>query len=148
NRLHRHFDVAADFRVLGDVEGILEPQLAIGKLELRRIVREYLPASPRIVVAGLAIDGDAHVNAFAMTLTRGGSKRGLERFENDLLVDAFLVGNRVHDHQNLFVHRANSASSSIYICGATRALCISSIGRVTLPPSIFNAISRSLASIN
>ena len=106
---HRHFDIAADFRVLRDVERVLEPQLAIGKFELGGIVREHFPASPRVVVAALAVDGDAHVDALAVTFARRGSQRCFERFENDFLVDALLVGHRVDHHQNLFIHRANSS---------------------------------------
>ena len=64
----------------------------------------------RIVIAGLAIDCDAHVDAFAVTLTRGGCERSFERFEDDFLVDALLVGDCVNHHQNFFVHRSTPAN--------------------------------------
>src|SRR5690606_1545074 len=131
---------------LRDVQRILQPELPIREFELGRIVREYFPAAPGIVIARLAIDGNTHVDAFAVTLARGGCERRFERLENDLLVDALLVGDCVNDHQNLFVHRCELRFELIYICGATRALCIPSIGSVTLPPSTFNVISRSVAS--
>src|SRR5690606_11325135 len=129
-----------------DVQGILETQLAIGKFQLGGVVGKHLPTTPRVVVAGLAIDGDAHVDALAVALARSGGERCFQRLENDLLVDALLVRHRVDDHQNLFVHRANSASSSIYIFGARRALCISPISSRTLLPSTFNVISRSVTA--
>ena len=99
-----------------------------GKLQLGRIVGEHLPAAPGVVVAGLAIDGDAHVDAFAVTLARRGRERCFERLEDDFLVDALLVRDRVDHHQNFFVHRANSAplirSGINQLSGASRALCI------------------------
>ena len=101
-------DVTARLRIRRHVERVLEPQLLLRELELGRIVGEHLPAPERVVVAGLAVDRDADVDVLAVLLARGGRERCLERLEDDLLVDALLVGDGVDDHQDLFVHRASS----------------------------------------
>ena len=104
HRLHRLLDESARLGILAQIERVIETQLAIGILELGGIVGEHLPATEGVVVAGLAVDGDAHVPFLAMLLARGRCERRFQRFEDDFLVDALLVGDGIDDHQNFFVH--------------------------------------------
>ena len=104
HRFHGLFDETADFGFLVDVERVFEAQLALRHFHLRGIVGKHLPAAERVVVAGLAVDGDAHVPFFAVFLARGRSQRRLERVEDDFLVDALLVRDGIDNQQNFFVH--------------------------------------------
>jgi hypothetical protein len=124
HRLERTLDETARLRIRRHVEPVLEPQLLFRELELGRIVREHLPAAERVVVAGLAVDRDADVVVLAVFLARSRSERCLERFEDDLLVDALLVGDGVHDHQDLFVHRASSRLAGLLKTPAPGAPCV------------------------
>ena len=112
HRLHRLLDVAADFRLRIDLERILEPQLALGDLELLGVVGEHLPAAEGLVVAALAIDGDARIPLLAVLLAGGGRERSLERLEDHFLVDALLVGDGIDHHQNFLVHCCRTSGLS------------------------------------
>ena len=105
DRLHGLLDEAADLRLRVDIERVLEPQFAVGHLELAGVVGEDLPATEGLVLAGLAVDGDAHIPLLAVLLARGRGQRRFQRLEDDFLVDALLVGDGVHDHHDLFAHR-------------------------------------------
>ena len=76
-----------------------------GHFQLRRIVGEHFPAAESLVVAGLAVDGDAHVPLLAVFLARGRGQRRFERLEDDFLVDALLVRDGIDHQQDFFVHR-------------------------------------------
>src|SRR5690606_26921623 len=93
-------------------ERVFEAQLALRHFHLARIVGEYLPAAERVVVAGLAVDGDAHVPFLAVFLAGSRGERGFERAEDDLLVDAFLVRHGIDNQQNLFIHTSASGALS------------------------------------
>ena len=112
NRLERHFDVTTRLGFRRDVEGVLEAQLLVRELEFGRVVGKDLPALERVVVTRLAVDRNAHVDFFAVLLARGGRERGFECLEDDVLLDALLVRDGIHDHQDLFVHRSSSSESS------------------------------------
>ena len=86
------------------VHGIVEAQLALRELEFGGVVGEDLPAAERLVLAGLAVDLDAHVDVVAVLAPRRGCKRRLERLEDDLACDALLVGDGLDDFQDLLVH--------------------------------------------
>jgi hypothetical protein len=66
----------------------------------------------RVVAAGLAVDRHAHVQLLAVLLAGRGRERRLERIEDDFLVDALLVGNRIDRHQNFFVHSLKTPGHS------------------------------------
>ena len=85
---------------------VLEAQLALRNLELLRVVGEHLPAAEGLVVAALAVDGDARRPFLAVALAGSGRQRGFERLEDDFLVDALLVRDGIHDHQDFLVHVA------------------------------------------
>ncbi len=104
HRLHRLFHEAARLDILIDIAGIIQTQLALGNFQLGGIVGEHLPAAERVVAAGLAVDGHAHVQLLAVLLAGGGRECGFERVENDLLIDALLVRYRIYRHQDFFVH--------------------------------------------
>src|SRR6185437_7827638 len=80
------------------------PQLALGDLELLGVVGEHLPAAEGLVVAALAVDRHARVPLLAVLLAGSRGQSRLERLEDHFLVDALLVGDGVHHHQNFFVH--------------------------------------------
>ena len=111
HRFHRLFDEAARFDVFVDVAGIVQAQFALGHFEFGRVVRKHLPAAERVVAAGLAVDRDAHVELLAVLFAGRGCQRGFERVEDNFLVDALLVGNRVDGHQNFFVHNPSTPRS-------------------------------------
>ncbi len=104
-RFHRLLDVQARRGGLVDVQPVLEAQFGFRILDLARIVGEHLPAAEGLVVAGLAIDGDAHVPQLAVLAARGGRERGFERLEDDFLVDALLVRDGIDHQQDFLVHR-------------------------------------------
>ena len=139
HRLERAFDVAARLGVGRQVEGVLQAQFLFRELELGRVVGEHLPAAERVVVAGLAVDGDAHVDFLAVFLACSRRKRRLERFEDDLLVDALLVRDGFHDHQDLLVHRSSSRSPGMPHC-ARCALRMPAIGSTRCRPSTSTSI--------
>src|SRR5205807_2205172 len=112
HRLHRLLDVAARFSLGIELERVLEPQLVLGLLELLGVVGEHLPAPEGLVVAALAVDGDAHVPLLAVFLAGRGRERGFERLEDHFLVDALLVGDGVHHHQDFLVHCAAYLSNT------------------------------------
>src|SRR5690606_20371956 len=95
---------AADLRLRIDLARVLEPQLALRRRQLGGIVGEHLPAAKRLVIAGLAIDHDPHVQLLAVLLAGGGRERGFERLEYDFFVHAFLVRDGVDHHQDFLVH--------------------------------------------
>src|SRR5437660_702733 len=103
---------AARFSLGIEVERVLEPQLVLGHLELLGVVGEHLPAPEGLVVAALAVDGDAHVPLLAVFLAGRGRERGFERLEDHFLVDALLVGDGVHHHQDFLVHCAAYLSNT------------------------------------
>ncbi len=105
NRLHRLLDEPARLHVLVDVARIVHPQFALGDLQFGGVVGEHLPAPERVVGAGLAVDGDPHVEFLAVFLARRGGQRRLQSVEDDFLVDALLVGHRIDRHQYFFVHK-------------------------------------------
>jgi hypothetical protein len=80
--------------------------------DLARIVGEDLPATERVVVAGLAIDRDAYIPFLAVFLAGSRRQRRLERVENDFLVDAFLVRYRVNNEQDFFIHLMASGQNA------------------------------------
>jgi hypothetical protein len=86
-----------------DVERVFQAQLALRHFQLGGVVGEHLPAAEGVVVAALAVDGDAHVPFLAVLLAGGGRQRRFERLEDDFLVDALLVRDGVDHHQNFFV---------------------------------------------
>ncbi len=94
-----------------------------GTSSSRGIVGEHFPAAEGVVVAALAVDGDAHVPFFAVFLAGGRGQRRLERFEDHFLVDALLVGDGIDHHQDFLVHGLSTYPSSLH--GASRALPIS-----------------------
>jgi hypothetical protein len=54
----------------------------------------------------------AHIQFFAVLLAGRGCERSFERVEDDFLVDALLVGDRVDRHQNFFVHALQTPGHS------------------------------------
>ena len=104
HRLHRLLDEAADLGLRIDLVRVLEAQLALRHLELRGVVGEHLPAAEGLVVAALAVDGDAHVPLLAVLLAGSRGQRRLERLEDHFLVDALLVGDGIDHHQDFLVH--------------------------------------------
>ena len=61
----------------------------------------------------------------AVLLAGGRSERGLERLEDDFLVDALLVRDGIDDHQNFLVHHHYLLAPLTDHCGASRAFPIS-----------------------
>src|SRR6185437_1316288 len=104
HRLHRLLDIAADFDLGVDLVRVVQAQLALRGLELRRVVGKHLPAAKSLVIAALAVDGDARIPLFAVLLAGSRGQSRLERLENHFLVDALLVGDGIDDHQDFLVH--------------------------------------------
>ncbi len=134
DRFHRHFDEPADLGLRFDVDGIVEAQFALRKLELGGIVGEDLPATKRLVLAGLAVDLDAHVDVVAVLAPRRRCERRLERLEDDLACDALLVGDGLDDFQDLLVH-GQPTNRALLIPASGNFHSFRSTSIVTLPSS-------------
>ena len=104
DRFHRHFDVTTRLRLLVDIDGIHQAQLAIRYFQLGRVVLENQPATKRVVVAGLPVDRHPNVDIVAVLSARCRRKCGFDSLEYDLLFDALLVRHGVDNHQDLFAH--------------------------------------------
>src|SRR6516164_9367197 len=113
DRLDRLLDEAADFRLGIHLEPVLEPQLALGHLELLGIIRKHLPAAEGLVITALAVDGDARVPFLAVLLARCGRERSFERLEDYFRVDALLVGDGIDHHQDFFVHFSRTSRTCL-----------------------------------
>src|SRR6185437_8110988 len=113
HRLHRLLDEAADLGLRVELVRILHAQLPLRRLELRRVVRKHLPTAKRLVVPALAVDGHAGIPLLAVLLAGSRSQSRFERLEDYLLVDAFLVGDCIDDHQDFLVHYCHLSPASL-----------------------------------
>ena len=89
------------------LEGVLQEDLRVLELHFG-IVLEHLPAAKRLVFAAFAIDRDSDVTLLLAQFLGGGSKRGFQGAENDVLADTLLIGYRINNQQNFFAHRSGS----------------------------------------
>ena len=104
HRLDRLLDVVVDLDV-GDLLLRLEQQLlGIGDLQAG-LVGHHVPAAEGLVVAGVAVDGDADVDLAAVQLLGRRGERRLDRVEDDVAFDALLARDGVHQHQHFAIHR-------------------------------------------
>src|SRR5690606_25666687 len=81
---------------LGDADLLLR--------QLDGLVLDHVPHAEGLVFAGLTVDLDPHVGLAGEALLGGRRQRGLDRLEDDRLVDALLVGDGINDQQDFFAH--------------------------------------------
>jgi hypothetical protein len=102
DRLERLLDVVLDLDV-----AVLRLRLGQRDLlgrDLDRVVGHHLPAPERLVLAGVAVDGDAHVDVVGEALLGRRADRLLERAEHHVLVDVLLARERVDQEQQFPAH--------------------------------------------
>jgi hypothetical protein len=79
--------VVVDLDVRDLLDRLEVEDLGIGQLQAG-IVRNDMPATESLVLAGFAVDRDANVDLAALQLLRGRCQRRLDSLENDFEVDA------------------------------------------------------------
>ncbi len=100
---HGFLDEIADLQVFVLLTGIGQQDLALLRFHLL-VVRDHFPAAETLVLARVAVDGDPYLDITTVAIARGLRQRGLDGLEDHCLADALLVGDGVHDQQNLFAH--------------------------------------------
>ena len=122
DRLHRLLDETADLSLRVHIDRVVEPQFAVRRLEIPRVVCQHLPTAEGLVLAALAVDGDAHVPFLAVLLASGRRERRLQRLEDHFLVDALLVRDGI-DHQHDFLAHQSVLSCSLVALRLRGAPC-------------------------
>ena len=87
-------DVFVDLDVVDLLAGFGQQLLTIRELETR-VVGHDLPATERLVVTALAVDGHADVHVAREELLRGRGQSLFERAEHDFLGDVLLARQRI-----------------------------------------------------
>ena len=103
HRLDLLLDVVVDLDIGDLLLGLEQQLLGVGQLQAG-LVGHDMPATEGLVLAGLAVDGHAHVHLAAVQLLARRGERGLDGAEHDLALDVLLARDRVHQHQQFAVH--------------------------------------------
>src|SRR5262245_9877374 len=102
DRLERLLDVILDLHVA--VLGLCFGQRDLLRGNLDRVVSDHLPAPERFVLAGVAVDRDAHVDVLGEALLGRRADRLLERAEHRVLVDVLLARQGIDEDQQFALH--------------------------------------------
>ena len=79
------------------------------RVPVGRVVGHHLPAAERLVVAGVAVDRDAHVDVLGVLLLGRRGERHLERAEDDVARHVLLARQHVHQHHQFAIPCRNFA---------------------------------------